>query len=75
MSRELELSKRFVLSILRNGAETTTSGLNDIIRINSGDNYVLHEHMKAIVSIMGIAIKELESELAPSQPQESDSNE
>lgn len=57
----VELAKRFVLTILNNGEEATIESMKDILAINSGDEKILLVHLKAIVSIMNKAIKELES--------------
>lgn len=46
----------FVISILSYG-EPTTEGINELYKIKNGDKKVLLEHLKAINSITGDAIK------------------
>jgi len=72
MNKYVEISKRFVCSILN--ANLTTDAIVEIIEINRGDNQLLLEHLKAITSIMNNAINELESkyELRKSLEQGSD---
>ena len=59
MNNYIEISKRFVCSILN--TNPTTDAIVDILNISRGDNQLLLEHLKAITSIMNKAIKELES--------------
>jgi len=62
MSREVEFARQCVVSILNNNNAPTTEGLVEIINIKFGDNTVLLEHLKALVSIFQSAIEELEGE-------------
>lgn len=58
MNKYIEISKRFVFSILN--ANPTTNGIADIYEISQGDTELLLKHLKAITNIMNKAIKELE---------------
>lgn len=60
MSKELETSKRMVELILKNDGLPTADGIYDLFEIKKGNKKVLLNHLKAIHSIMGDAIKELE---------------
>lgn len=46
----------FVISILSYG-ESTVEGINELYKIKNGDKKLLLEHLKAINSIIGDAIK------------------
>lgn len=61
-SRELALSKSFVMSILSDNStdKMTFEAMNDYLEIQAGDNKLLLEHLKAIANIMNKAIVELE---------------
>lgn len=60
MNKYVEISKKFVCSILSNGEEPTINGIAEILEIKRGNKELLLEHLKAITNIMNKAIKELE---------------
>lgn len=60
MNEYVEMSKKFVCSILNNYAEPTTDGLCHVLEIKNGNIELLLEHLKAITKIMNKAIVELE---------------
>ena len=60
MTKNVELSKQFILHILNNGDRITPEAFYDIFTITHGDNELLLEYLKAVVSIMNNAIDELE---------------
>ena len=62
MSKELEASKNMVITILMNNGYPTADAIYEIFDIKRGNKEVLLNHLKAIHSIMGDAINELEGE-------------
>lgn len=60
MNKSVEISKKFVYSILSNVSEPTIDGIAEILEIKSGNKEVLLDHLKAITNIMNRAIEELE---------------
>ena len=60
MNKYVEISKKFVCTILSNNAEPTTDGLAEILEIRMGNEELLLEHIKAINNIFNKAIEELE---------------
>ena len=61
MNEYVEMSKKFVCSILNNYTEPTTDGLCHVLEIKNGNIELLLEHLKAITKIMNKAIVELEN--------------
>lgn len=62
MSKKLEASKRMVELILKNDGYPTADAIYDLFEIKNKNKEVLLNHLKAIHSIMGDAINELEGE-------------
>lgn len=60
MSDELKVSIHFLELILSNGGEVTAQGLSELYEVQQGNKKLILEHLKAINSIIGKAIKELE---------------
>ena len=60
MNKYVEISKKFVCTILSNNAEPTTDELAEILEIRMGNEKLLLDHIKAINNIFNKAIEELE---------------
>ena len=60
MSKELKVALGFIEIILSNNL--TPDGAYDLLEIHHGNKEIMLEHLKAINSITGKAIKELEEE-------------
>ena len=54
------VSIHFLRLILMNGGEYTSDGLSDLYEIENGNKKVILEHLKAIYSIIGQGIQEIE---------------
>lgn len=62
MSNETQTAIHLLTLILGGQAEPTTDGLYDLMQVKSGNKKVILEHLKAIHSIFGKAIKDLEGD-------------
>lgn len=60
-SREMAMAVWFIQCIL--SKDGTADGLYDLMEIQSGNTEILLNHLKAVVNIMNVAIKELEGDI------------
>ena len=59
MNKYVEISKKFVCTILSNNAEPTTDGLAEILEIRMGNEELLLEHLKSPPTSVGAPLREV----------------
>lgn len=62
MSNDLKTSINILQKILGATSEPTFDSLADLFEVKNGNKEIILEHLKALYSIFGKAIKELENE-------------